>query len=72
MTEFFNVTQVIAEINANAGRGDRFVEKVYADWLDEQGDPRAEAWRVLLEAGKRPSPRNFFPDFSKKIPFRHC
>ena len=44
----------ITEINAQAGEGDRFVEKVYADWLDEMGDPRAEAWRVLLEAGKRP------------------
>ena len=44
----------IAEINANAGRDPRTIEYAYSDWLDEQGDPRAEAWRVLLEAGKRP------------------
>ena len=45
----------IEAINANAGQGDRFVEKVYADWLEERGDPRAEGWRVLLEDGKRPT-----------------
>ena len=44
----------IDAINAQAGEGDRLAEYVYADWLDEQGDPRAEAWRVLLEQGKKP------------------
>lgn len=38
----------------NANPDDRVTQLVYADWLDEQGDPRAEAWRVLIEAGKRP------------------
>lgn len=46
--------QFIQAINANAGQGDRLAEYVYADWLDERGDPRAEGWRVLLEQGKRP------------------
>jgi uncharacterized protein (TIGR02996 family) len=38
----------------NADPDDRFTQLVYADWLDEQGDPLAEGWRVLIEAGKRP------------------
>ena len=46
--------QFIESINANAGQGDRFVERVYADWLDELGDPRAEGWCFLLKEGKRP------------------
>lgn len=48
---------LIAAINANAGEGDRFAEQVYADWLLEVGGQPdlAEAWRVLIEAGKRPA-----------------
>lgn len=45
-------------INANAGQGDRLAEYVYADWLDDRGDPRGEGWRVLLEMGKRPDFRS--------------
>lgn len=38
----------------NADPDDRTLQLVYAEWLEEQGDPRAEGWRVLIEAGKRP------------------
>lgn len=53
--------QFINAINAQAGEGDRLSEYVYADWLEDQGDPRAEGWRVLLEAGKRPAKDLIFP-----------
>lgn len=33
----------------NANPGDLTLQLVYADWLDEQGDPRGKAWRVLIE-----------------------
>jgi uncharacterized protein (TIGR02996 family) len=46
----------------NADPDDRFTQLVYADWLDEQGDPRAEAWRVLIEAGKRPLRNDLYPE----------
>jgi uncharacterized protein (TIGR02996 family) len=38
----------------NADPDDRTMQLIYADWLDGQDDPRAEGWRVLIEAGKRP------------------
>jgi uncharacterized protein (TIGR02996 family) len=38
----------------NAAPEDRVPQLIYADWLDGLDDPRAEAWRVLIEAGKRP------------------
>lgn len=38
----------------NADPDDRDMQLIYADWLDDQGDPRGEAWRVLVEAGKFP------------------
>jgi uncharacterized protein (TIGR02996 family) len=42
----------------NADPDNRFHQLIYADWLDEQADPRAEAWRVLIEQGKRPFQAN--------------
>lgn len=27
---------------------------IFADWLEEQGDPRAEAWRWIVAKRKRP------------------
>jgi uncharacterized protein (TIGR02996 family) len=39
----------------NADPDDRTLQLIYADWLDGLDDPRAEAWRVLVEAGKRPA-----------------
>lgn len=54
--------QFIDAINAEQGQGHRLAEYVYADWLDDQGDPRGEAWRVLLEAGKRPIKGTFRKD----------
>lgn len=55
--------QFIDAINAEQGRGHRLAEYVYADWLEDNGDPRGEAWRVLLERGKRPDsydPRRWY------------
>lgn len=39
----------------NANPKDRVPQLVFADWLDEQGDLRGEAWRVLVQVGKMPS-----------------
>lgn len=47
----------IDAINAEQGEGDRLAEYVYADWLEGQGDPRAEAWRVLIGWEKFPYPK---------------
>lgn len=41
--------QFAQAIDEDEGTNDRLSEYVYADWLDDLGDPRAEAWRVLLE-----------------------
>jgi uncharacterized protein (TIGR02996 family) len=38
----------------NQDPDNRDLQLIYADWLDGQGDPRAEAWRVLIEAGRFP------------------
>lgn len=38
----------------NANPDDLTTQLVYADWLDERGDSRAEAWRVLIEERHRP------------------
>lgn len=38
----------------NADPDNRLTQYVYADWLEDQGDPRGESWRVLLGEGKRP------------------
>lgn len=39
----------------NASPKDRTPQLVFADWLDEQGDPRGEAWRVLVQIRKMPA-----------------
>lgn len=44
----------------NNNPSDTTLQLVFADWLEEQGDPRAEGWRVLTEAGRRP--HNYKPD----------
>lgn len=44
----------------NAAPDDRTIQLIYADWLDERDDPRGMAWRVLIEAGKRPK-RTSYP-----------
>lgn len=39
----------------NAYPKDRVSQLVFADWLDDQGDPRGEGWRVLVQIGKMPA-----------------
>jgi uncharacterized protein (TIGR02996 family) len=36
----------------NQDPDNRDLQLIYADWLDGQGDPRAEGWRVLIEKGR--------------------
>lgn len=49
-----NEQKFIDAINAEHGEGVRLAEHVYADWLEEQCDPRSEAWRVLIQANRKP------------------
>ncbi len=43
----------LAEIEANYK--DAFLKLVYADWLEERGDPLADGWRWIAENDKFPT-----------------
>ncbi len=55
-----NEADFIQAINQNPA--DHNLQLVYADWLDERGDLRAEAWRVLVERGLFPTQITAWPD----------
>lgn len=38
----------------NADPADMHTREVYADWLEERGDPSAAGWRILNETGRVP------------------
>ena len=44
----------------DADPGDHFTRLVFADWLDDRGDPRGSGYRAMGEMGRFPASHRFF------------